>query len=268
MREFLVAMWFVLIPPIAGAAPPKAIINGPVTGTPGELMVLDASQSEGADLYRWSVSPDLVGRKTFETLCNDASRIRICSIPGRYVYTLAVSNAEGIDLLSWTVDIPGNPPPNPPTPGPPGPNPEPTPEPLPPAPNPPEPTPPTPGPTPPPDPEPLPEGRFGIARDIFIWSTAVKTKSLKSECLAIAEACAAVRSQIAAGALNSAMEIISTFAAQNRIALGDSLPNWRTVGERLAARIQALSDAGRLDTSDDWVTLFVELELGFREAAK
>ncbi len=34
----------------ASAAPPKAFINGPSTGTPGELLTLDASQSEGDDL--------------------------------------------------------------------------------------------------------------------------------------------------------------------------------------------------------------------------
>ena len=54
---------FLLLAGTASAAGPKAIINGPATAVPGELVTLDASGSQGENLrFRWSVQPDQPGR--------------------------------------------------------------------------------------------------------------------------------------------------------------------------------------------------------------
>ena len=241
---------------------PKAIINGPTTGIAGELLVLDASKSAGKPThYKWMVEPELPGRKMFEAECELNSKIRICSIPGKYRYTLVVSNADGADLLFWDVAIPGTPPPLPSPPGP---------EPTPPAPTPPiPPTPPTPEPPePPPTPDVVPDGRFGIAPKIVEWGELVKAESgeRKAEALKFAASFEAISSQVAAGGLTDAKSIVQALLQSNRLSVGaDAIAKrWTGFGLKLNAEIAQIYATGKLGDRDAWAVFLRECSVGFR----
>lgn len=106
------------------AEPPRAVINGPTEGMPGDFIDLDASESVG-DFFEWRVEPSQFsdGRKTFRfPKCTGDKAITpqrsmecgIASRPGKYRVTLVVSNAEGIAVREWVVVVFGNPPGTPP----------------------------------------------------------------------------------------------------------------------------------------------------------
>jgi hypothetical protein len=248
----------------ASAAAPKAVINGPTTGTAGELLTLDASGSQGDDVrYLWRVQPDLPGRVMFRTCGEDGSRINIASLPGSWQYTLVVSNAEGADLLTWTVTIPATPqptpspiPPAPPVPGPTPapPSPAPTPTPGPPAP---EPSPPT-----PPGPPGPPESRFNLIRDIAIWSKGIA----KAERESYALICDAMAAEIVATPANfsgaNINEIAKKVAAAFLTKVGTPRLGLVPVVLKLNARLRELSP--QLKTLDDWAGLFREVAAGLR----
>lgn len=112
----------------AFAIPPKAVLSGSTGGVPGDIIVLDASASEGKFL-RWLVTPKLSsGRQTIMEF-ESGKKAVLASVPGNYTVTLIASNEEGIDVLEYVVTISGAgplPAPNPlpvppPQPMPPGP---------------------------------------------------------------------------------------------------------------------------------------------------
>jgi hypothetical protein len=241
------------------AAAPKAVINGPTTGTAGELLTLDASGSQGDKVrYLWRVQPDLPGRVMFRTCGEDGSRINIASLPGSWQYTLVVSNAEGADLLTWTVTIPATP--------------QPTPSPIPPTPPAPvpTPTPPSPAPTPtpgPPAPEPSPtpgppESRFNLVRDIAEWSKGVP----KAERESYALICDAMAAEIVATPANfsgaNINEMARKIAAAFLAKVGTPRLGLVPVVLKLNARLRELSP--QLKTLDDWAGLFREVSAGLR----
>jgi len=244
------------------AAAPKAVINGPTTGTAGELLTLDASGSQGDKVrYLWRVQPDLPGRVMFRTCGENGSRINIASLPGSWQYTLVVSNAEGADLLTWTVTIPATPqptpspiPPSPPVPGP-------TPPPPSPAPTPPAPGPPAPEPSPPAPPGP-PDSRFGLIRDIAEWSKGVP----KAERESYALICDAMAAEIVATPANfsgaNINEMAKKIAAAFLAKVGTPRLGLVPVVLKLNARLRELSP--QLKTLDDWAGLFREVAAGLR----
>jgi hypothetical protein len=249
----------------ASAAAPKAIINGPVTGTAGELLTLDASGSQGDDVrYLWRVQPDLPGRVMYRTCGQDGSRINIASLPGVWQYTLVVSNAEGADLLTWTVTIPTAPqpaplpiPPTPPAPGP-------TPAPPTPAPPSPSPVPPAPEPSPPAPPGP-PESRFNLTRDIAAWAKDVP----KAERESYAGICDAMAAEIVAVPKNFEGSNINEIAIKIAASLAKKIGTPRLglipVLMKLNSRLRELSP--QLKSLDDWATVFREVSAGLRWGA-
>jgi hypothetical protein len=262
----------------ANAAPPKAVINGPTTGTAGELLTLDASQSEGEGIkFLWRVTPDVAGRRLFRVCDKDPSRVSIASLPGVWDYTLVVSNADGADLLTWRVSIPGTPqptpsplpprpgpdvvpplpsPPTPPTPGP-GPAPSPTPGPTP------DPTPRPPEPTPvPPTPVPL----TGFAADVAGWVKLVVSPTRDAEAKRLADACEATASAIAAGAHSGPAAILAAIKAANNAALGASLSAWGPFAARYTAALGIKYAAGELKTNEQWSVMLTETAKGLRGA--
>jgi len=106
------------------AEPPKAMINGPTEGYPGDFIDLDASESIG-DFYEWRVEPAQFpdGRRTYRLDRGAAPQksvgCAIASRPGVYRVTLIVSkDSEGIATKDWVVTIlksPGDQPAAPPT---------------------------------------------------------------------------------------------------------------------------------------------------------
>jgi hypothetical protein len=250
---------------IASAAAPKAVINGPTTGTAGELLTLDASGSQGDDVrYLWRVQPDLPGRVMFRTCGETGSRINIASLPGVWQYTLVVSNAEGADLLTWTVTIPTAPqpaplpiPPTPPAPGP---------TPAPPSPAPPTPTPGPPAPEPsPPTPPGPPESRFNLTKDIAAWAKDVpkaERESYAGICDAMAAEIVAVPDQFRGANINEmAGKIAKAFLAK----VGTPRLGLVPVVLKLNGRLRELSP--QLKTLDDWAQVFREVSAGLRWGA-
>lgn len=122
---------FLILASVAFADLPKAVINGPTEGMPGDFIDLDASASVG-DFYEWKVEPSQFsdGRKTYRLDRGAAPQKSIgCGIasrPGKYKVTLVVANDEGIATKDWEVTIfaspPGTPPPTNPPPNNPPPN--------------------------------------------------------------------------------------------------------------------------------------------------
>lgn len=259
---------FLSIGAVASAAAPKAIINGPTTGTAGELLTLDASGSQGDEVkYLWRVQPDLPGRIMFRTCGETGSRINIASLPGVWQYTLVVSNADGADLLTWTVSIPAAPqpaplpiPPAPPAPGP-------TPAPPTPAPPSPVPGPPAPEPLPPTPPAPVvpPESRFNLTRDIAEWAKGVpkaERESYAGICDAMAAEIVATPDQFRGANINEmAGKIAKAFLAK----VGTPRLGLIPVVLKLNARLRELSP--QLKSLDDWAQVFREVAAGLRWGA-
>lgn len=249
-------MFCSLLTSAAWGEPPRAIIHGPSGGTPGDILLLDASSSTAAEHFLWKVRPELVGRRTIY-VTEAGRKCQVVSVPGTYTLTLAVSNDEGIDLADWVVTIPGNPGPQPPVP---------TPVPIPPGPVPPRPVPPGP---PPPQPAPeFPDGQFKIAGDVYRWAVAVNSVSRAADARALAEAANSIASAIAAGTLTTPQKILAALLAANNAALGPRVGDWKPFGDQYSARLKQLYLAGRLPDNAAWAALLRETGAGLSAVRK
>lgn len=237
---------FLLIAGNVSAAGPKAIINGPATAVPGELVTLDASGSQGENLrFRWSVQPDQPGRIMFEECPKGSGKIRISTFPGVWHYTVFVFNAEDSDVLTWTITVPGNPSPAP-TPNP-SPNPAPTPTP----------------PTPPVPPQPTPSA-FGIRDQIAGWANSVASPTRAADAAKLASAADSLAAAVAAGTTSGPAKILAALTAANAMALGSNLAAWKSFGVSYSAALTGLYAMGRLKTDADWAAMLRETAEGLR----
>lgn len=225
----------------AMAAPPRAIMTGPTGGVPGDILVLDASES-AADFYAWSVSPQLPGGRPTILVLEEGRKCLVASVPGVYHVFLACSNAEGIDQAQWTLTI-GD---------------EPNPTPVPPAPNPPTPTPPVPA------PDTVPDGVFRIAKLAFDLAQLVDSTNRVGQAHALADAAEAVAASIAAGTLKKPQEILRAILAANNAALGTAMLAWTPWGTSIGLKLQELYKAGRLAQTGDWAVCLREIAIGLR----
>lgn len=260
-------------------APPKAIIQGPDPGTPGEILTFDGTQSEGEPThFSWEVTPAIQGRRQLKAFADPGqpphSQAQVATFPGTYLLRLTVSNAEGHSTAwrEWT--LPGQPTPSPrPQPTPPGPlPPPPQPEPLPPNPE------PAPQPDPPP-PRPVPAGEFEIAPPIDALVDRLITANLAAERLRVAAELDAGASRIAAGVtVKTADQVIDQVIAPALLAA--QAPAW--IDRGFAAELAGLltqtwqkhadPKAGRLRTTtkgtivdpEAWSTLIREAATGIR----
>lgn len=238
---------FLLLAGTASAGSPKAVINGPATAVPGELVTLDASGSQGENLrFRWSVQPDQPGRIMFEECPKGSGKIRISTFPGVWHYTVFVFNAEDSDVLTWAVTIPGGT--------------VPTPSPTPPAPTPPSPAPPAPvPPTPPPQPS-----TFGIRDQIPVWAMTVSSPNKVANAARLADAADALAAAVAAGTTSGPAKILAALTAANALALGSDLAAWKSFGVSYAAAIGGLYAMKKLPTDADWAEMLRETAAGLR----
>lgn len=231
------------------AEAPRAVINGPVTAIPGELIVLDAGQSEGEPThYAWRVTPEIKGRKQI-TPVENGKRLQMASFPGTYLLTLVVSNKDGNDILQWQVNIPGTPPCPAPDPQPvnPQPGPTPTPDPVQPI--------PTPTPTPPdPVPTPVQPGRFGVGEQVRKAVLGVSSATRPAEVAKLRSRLTELRAQGAAGTL-SAQGFLDAIVAELK-ALPDT---WQVVKSLAAMGIRLLVTGGQLKTVQDFIDLAGEI---------
>lgn len=244
----------------SAAKPPRAIIQGPSHVIPGELIVLDASQSDGADNFRWSISPELKGRKQLIEM-DGGKRCQIASYGGRYVVTLAVSNAAGIDLLTWEIRVDGNAPCPPPEPQPVDPI-----EPDPIKPEPVKPVDPPPSPMPQPvDPVPAPiqppaAGEFGLAPKVFDLAKAAKSSTRVADCQMLASECKRIAASDWANLNAIASEIVSVLK---------KLPTgWEDLAKSVQTAIAELYQAGKIKNTGDIKRLLLEVAAAFDLAGK
>lgn len=239
------------------AAPPRAVIQGNEAGVSGEILILDASLSEGEPThFRWSISPEIDGRR--QIIAGDggdlaeqtAKRIQVATIPGNYVVRLIVSNGQGNDDAYRLVSIPGTPPA-------PIPVPLPTPRPVTPQPD------PQPQPTPTPEPQPAPRptfpaGRFGMAQGAYDVAMSVSSATRAAEAKCLAEACRGLsqrleKEQLGANAIVQAMA---------KALDGCTSAAWDVARLSLTARISELYSARQLRSTADWKNLVDEVAAG------
>lgn len=227
-----VLVFLLLASPVFGA---EAVITGPSGGKPGDILVLDASESE-ADYFAWTVQPQLPEPRQTIMVLEGGAKCLVCSVPGTYTVTLAVSDANGIDQIQWTVTVDAN--------GPsPGPGPEPPPEPIVPV---------------------IPEGRFKIAKPSYDAAMAVASPNRAKEAQALALGLEGVAASISAGVLSGAQNILTAILAANNAALGDAVPLWVTWGAAIGEKIKANYQAGLLSSVDDWSTIIREISTGLK----
>jgi len=239
----------------ANAAPPRAIITGPNTGTPGEFLTLDASTSEGDPKhFRWSINPELRGRKQLlPTLTGE--RCTVASFPGRYVVTLAVANDDGIDSLTWQIEIPGNAPCPPPEPQPITPQPvvpvgpTPIPQPV----NPVQPV--TPQPVGPP-----PAGEFGIAISVYDAARAASSPTRPQDCLRLAAECRRIATMQSDSVNAVAAEMVKVLL---------TLPSgWDALKSKVKTTVATLAVSGKIKAAADLQRLLLELADAFERAGR
>lgn len=201
-----------------------AIIDGPRSAKPGDIVVLSAESSTG-QVFEWTADADCQIREF------DGGR-RIVLAPkktGEHHTRLKVLSAAGGVLTSASTEhvlVVGDGP-SPPNPGPgPGPG---------------------PGPTPPaPQPD-LPPGRFGLA--LFTKTEAerlVQSGARASEARRIAEDYRTIAAQIAAGTLGGAVEINQATLIRQEAAG----PSWQAFWPVLAGRVGPALRGGQAPVSD------------------
>lgn len=234
----------------ASAAPPRATVTGPTGGLPGDILVLDGSESI-ADFFAWTVLPELPNKRPTILVLEGGRKCLVCSVPGVYTVIFTVANDEGIDQLKWVVTVGPQPGPTPP----PGPNPEPGPSPEPdPAPVPPEPS--------------LPDGVYKLpvfARDQALALVVSPNRAMQAA--AVAGGLEGVAAAISAGTLTLPNHILAAVLAANRDALGEAgLRDWLRWGTAVAQRLQVLYDSGRgtMVGPEAWATALREIALGLR----
>ncbi len=240
MRRSVCTVIVVLCAPLfnlADAAPPVAVVTGPTGGVPGDILVLDASESD-ADFFAWSVTPQLPGGRPTILVLEDGRKCLVASVPGVYHVFLACSNAEGIDQTLWTLTIGDAP----------------APVPVPPGPNPPA----------PPAPDGIPDGVFHISQLVFDLAMHVESVHRAAQAHALADAADAVAASIAAGTLQKPQEILRAILAANNAALGPSMLAWTPWGTAVGLKLQELYRAGRLAQPADWSVALREIAIGLR----
>ncbi|TWU12848.1 hypothetical protein CA54_16740 [Symmachiella macrocystis] len=216
----------------------SAVIVGPTEGSAGDILILDASGSVG-DCFAWQVSPELPGEMPTIEIVDGGRRCVVCSVTGRYTVFLAVSNAAGVSLARWTVDVLDD-----------------TGPPVPPGPSPPVPVPPSP-------PGPAPD-RFGIARVAYDAAQLVQSPNRAAESAAIASGLEGVAAAIAAGTLRGDQEILDAVLSSNNQALGASVPLWVGWGQTIGERLRTIYMSGMLKGPGDWAALALEVAGGMK----
>lgn len=246
-----------LLTSVAFAERPTPVIDGPTEVHAGALVTLDASGSSGAEAFGWLVDiggvhvPDAPKPDVAEMVAklqrlgfavhepatdavplfeveDGGKRLRLSSYPGKYRVVLGVSNADGVEMLEWTVTVGGAPnPPDPPDP-----------------------------PSPIIEPE-LPAGKFGLAIKMWRSAQAVKSEDRSAEAKQLASAL--ITSVTAADGQAMVDQFAATMKTQFSAAQKSAWEPWR---QSYLAELTALQTASRLESKTDWVTAFTEMAVG------
>ncbi|WP_437224978.1 hypothetical protein SH661x_000407 [Planctomicrobium sp. SH661] len=246
------------------AAGPVAKISGPSTAIYGDRVLLDAYQSEG-DQYRWEITRRDTLPPLF-TISTDNRQVEIHFVPGVYDAQLIVASKDGIDVDHYTVSVSAVYPPGP-APYPPGPGPSPTP--TPPGPQPLPGPQPTPEPQPQPTPEPvIPDGKYGLAKDVFERAKLVKCDQLSSDCSKLVAALETTAAQINAGTLKGTVTILNAYGKANGAAIAGHEAEWSDFGKWLQGKLSSMYMAGKFKSDADYAVLMLEIASGLKPLAK
>ena len=207
----------------------KAVLIGPVTASPGDLIVLDASKSIGVTKYSWSPA----GHSGGFLEVDDGERIVMAyGSPGRYTFVLACAGIVGdtlqLDQLVHTIVVGKPAPPKP-----------------------------APGPVPP-----VPPSRFGlteVARKI-----AVEVNNPEGAAI-LANNYDAISSAISAGAYRVVDEAFEAVAEKNRESLSAEQKNiWSNFAVQLPEKFKELFEQKVVHTLPQLAEAFLEVAKGLR----
>jgi hypothetical protein len=219
----------------AFAEAPTAVINGPTGGQAGNILILDASESNG-DYFSWLAFPSTAGGGETIQPIEGGRRAIVCSVPGSYVVVLAVANKDGLSVRQFAIRV---------TPyvGPDNPSPQPDPEPQP----------------QPPQPR-FPDSKLGISDAVY--DAAVKIPNVTAESGAIARNLRSVCAQIGAGTLKGRAAILNEMKRLNSQTLSkqDRFNAWLPVlKDVMNSKLSELDKAGKLSTDQDLRSAFIEI---------
>lgn len=233
MRRIVLLILLLSVPQVTWADLPIPVITGPSGGVPGDLLVLDASDSQ-ADHLTWAVLPELPdGRQTILVVDSGRKAI-IASVPGQYTVILAAATADGVVLKTHTVTVSG------------GGN---TPDPI-------QPKPPT----------PIIEDRFGLAPKVREWVQAVSDRSRQQQ-LSQAFRTAANRATTIGDLKKLESETRSNLSGDLvREAIGGAAnaSNWLPLFEPMGTEISRLDREGQIRTLADYQQAWREIAEGLR----
>lgn len=231
MRRILLLL--LIIPSVASAELPIPVITGPSGGVPGDLLVLDASESQ-ADYFSWAVIPELPdGRLTIMVL-EGGRKCIVASVPGTYTVVLAAGTADGVVLKKHTVTVTGG-----------GDQ---------------------PGPIQPKPPTPIIEDRFGLAPKVREWVQAVSDRSRQQQ-LSQAFRTAANRATTIGDLKKLESETRSNLSGDLvREAIGGAAnaSNWAPLFEPMGTEISRLDRDGKIRTLADYQQAWREIAEGLR----
>lgn len=259
-RTDLLIAWLLLCS--AAWAQPDPLIDGPTEARPGDIVLLDASESDathfawavdlsgvnvpeegGADLSEFaemlraqgfdvSEPPTDDGRPAYLVLGERGNRLQLSSYPGVYRVTMACSDETGVAMTTHSVTVEGGVPPDP--------DPDPDPDP----------------------PEPLTEFSRHV-RDAVrrAGGDAEEWRNLADlyELLALSSPALDVTVE----------EFVEVVRESSRKLLSENLTAWEgVVSDVVGPHLNSLRDAGRLETVADHVEPFKQIAKGIREGAE
>jgi len=208
------------------------VVSAPKEVKLGKLVVLDVSEST-AVTFKWLVVPE-----TEDFLVIDDGRRAVFSsgVPGEFMFIIAGAAADTVDVKRHVVRVLGIAPPGPVEP----------PDPI---------TPPLPGPS---------VLTSELAKQVNGWCGQIQSPTRSAEARQLANGFESVASQIDAGVLTTAYDIIQSTTDANKGALGDRLQVWIPFLRGLQAELEARADDGKLVSPDQHSEAWKEIAKGLR----
>jgi hypothetical protein len=208
---------------------PKIIINGPSMAKENDLIIFNASESEGTEFVAWRVEPF---NEDLYYIDSNKLTLILRPKPGNYVLFIAISNMEGLATKSWYFTI-------------------------------------TPkdgsDPDPGPDPEPpRPEG-LGL---IKIISDAVR-KEVTPDKFYLLKDVASIYRTVANGSYTNVNQMVTDTRNKTQNALGDNRDVWiPIVKDYLGPKLNELGKDKKLETIEQNKKAWIEIAKGIEEVVK
>lgn len=245
MKRILFALLTFLWVGACLAADPKAVVVGPPSSQPGDLVVLRTDGSAGRD-FRWSVVPKEATTQFFafnqyapevdadgKTVMRLSGSVGIFASrkPGTYTFILAVGQGDKVDVVSHVLQngevVP-------------------------------------PGPNPPPPPNPDPKTGWAA------WAKATAEKLIppqgrRAAALSLASAMDSVCAAVDSGTLKTPKEAREEIRRANHRALGDRAQAWKAFSDAFDAELRTLLASGKLAELSQYREIWAGVARGLKE---